>query len=59
MSKYNVQDLMKLQEQLSDSIFSSTKIVVMGQEYLVPVPELEMFIENLIISLQNGDIPNA
>lgn len=59
MPRYNLQDLMKLQEELSASIYSDVFITIDNKDYLIPTPNLEMFIEDIIISLENGDIPNA
>jgi hypothetical protein len=47
---------MKLQEKLCDLKFDRTLITILGDEYLVPTDNLEMFIEDLIISTQNGSI---
>jgi hypothetical protein len=54
--RLNLQQLMKLQEKLCDLKFDRTLITILGDEYLVPTDNLEMFIEDLIISTQNGSI---
>lgn len=53
ISRPNLQQLLILQEKLSALKFDRTLVTILGDEYLLDTVVVEMFIESLIMRIQN------